>query len=177
MIDSCPGVVTMTSDTGTLGEDLVAHWLQTQGWTVLHHRWRCRWGEIDLIAQQQVAQPFASKDATQASLAFVEVKTRSRGNWDADGLLAVTPRKQAKLWKTAQLFLAQYPALADLPCRFDVASVCCQRLPSSSPSLTSISVGEALSQSRLPAQLLLGQPICLSGYRLTLQNYLESAFG
>ncbi|GET38194.1 hypothetical protein MiSe_29480 [Microseira wollei NIES-4236] len=40
------------ADIGILGEDFVASWLQAQGWTILHRRWRCRWGELDIIAQQ-----------------------------------------------------------------------------------------------------------------------------
>ncbi|MFB2771158.1 YraN family protein [Pelatocladus sp. BLCC-F211] len=38
-------------DIGNAGEDLVAHCLQSQGWVILDRRWRCRWGEIDIIAQ------------------------------------------------------------------------------------------------------------------------------
>lgn len=38
-------------DIGNAGEDLVAQWLQSQGWVILYRRWRCRWGEIDIIAQ------------------------------------------------------------------------------------------------------------------------------
>ncbi|MBW4634981.1 MAG: YraN family protein [Iphinoe sp. HA4291-MV1] len=36
---------------GIAGEDLVAQWLQSNGWVILHHRWRYRNGEIDIIAQ------------------------------------------------------------------------------------------------------------------------------
>lgn len=171
-----------TTQVGCLGEDLVAHWLQIQGWTILQRRWRCRWGEIDLIAQ-------APQEGAQAPLAFVEVKTRSQGNWDANGLLAITAQKQAKLCQTAQLFLAAYPALANLPCRFDVALVCCQRSRSISRESRNISTGESPSVSRfptpttrkatslqMPAQLRLGQPVSFPGYQLTLQSYLEAAF-
>ncbi|MGJ5674399.1 MAG: YraN family protein [Nostochopsis sp.] len=38
-------------DIGNAGEELVAHCLQSQGWVILDRRWRCRWGEIDIIAQ------------------------------------------------------------------------------------------------------------------------------
>lgn len=165
----------MTNNIGSLGEELVAYWLQTQGWSILNRRWRCRWGELDLVAlQSQTQSSQAREHVAQATLAFVEVKTRSSGNWDTNGLLAITPQKQAKIWKTAQLFLAQHPALADLTCRFDVASVYCKQLPSSrSPLLV---CGQADLQSHLPSSLSLGQPVQLAGYRLTLQTYIESAF-
>lgn len=227
---------------GVLGEDLVACWLQEQGWEILHRQWRCQWGELDLIGQQcrteQEAggagevgsqEEFKSKLSSSSAppcLAFVEVKTRSRGNWDADGLLAITPQKQAKLWKAAQLFLANYPDLADLPCRFDVALVLCQRLPKQMPAASSVDEFSAIaekSKSQVgreittpmklkaiaqtsPSQnlggirqhrscktqsfpkgapdrdaiafssVVLGKPISVGGYRLVLQNYIESAF-
>ncbi|ELR97032.1 YraN family protein [Gloeocapsa sp. PCC 73106] len=99
---------------GELGEKFVAQCLENKGWKILHHRWYCPWGEIDLIAYSQLLGD---------QIAFIEVKTRRKYNWDLNGLLAITPSKQAKLWKTAATFLSQYPELADHPCRFDVALV------------------------------------------------------
>jgi putative endonuclease len=96
---------------GKQGEAVVAQWLIARGGKILHHRWRWRSGEIDLIGIEA------------DTLLFIEVKTRNRSNWDADGLLAITPQKQAKILSTAQLFLVKYPDLATYPCRFDVAIV------------------------------------------------------
>jgi putative endonuclease len=98
-------------NTGKQGEEVVAQWLIAHGGKILHQRWRWKRGEIDLIAMES------------GTLLFIEVKTRNRSNWDADGLLAITPQKQARIISTAQLFLLKHPHFAEQPCRFDVAIV------------------------------------------------------
>ncbi|MBR8829445.1 MAG: YraN family protein [Gomphosphaeria aponina SAG 52.96 = DSM 107014] len=139
---------------GKLGEQVVAKWLEKQGWSILHHRWRCRWGEIDLIAQEKCLK----------TIGFVEVKTRKQRNWDANGLLAITPQKQAKLWQTAEIFLSEYPDLANFPCRFDVA-------------LVSYKVGKQASEELVNwCNIKIGEPISWEGYQFALINYIESAF-
>jgi putative endonuclease len=183
-------------DIGVLGEDIVAQWLQSTGWIILHRRWRCRWGELDLVARLDSHYETAggAEGAEGAEgvgllgrnpnskielplLAFVEVKTRSKGSWDAGGLLAITPQKQAKLWQAAQCFLTAYPDFADYSCRFDVALVSCQKLPnrqqSQSPK-TALTTVEATDLSSLSIQL--GQAIKFAGCQLVLQQYLPSAF-
>ena len=181
-------------DIGVLGEELVAQWLQSTGWIILRRRWRCRWGEIDIIARQQPVEDARGRRAggflgssadvnssrtqefTRSErfplLVFVEVKTRSRGNWDAGGLLSITTQKQAKLCQTAQCFLATCPHLIDYPCRFDAALVYCQRL----------STRQNQNLSEVPITLegsktfQLGQAVSSSGYQLVLQEYIPSAF-
>ena len=101
----------MSKQIGDRGEILVAQLLQANGWKILEIQWRCRWGELDLVARDR------------QWLLFIEVKTRSNRNWDADGSLAVNLKKQAKIVKTASIFLSQHPQLANLCCRFDVALV------------------------------------------------------
>ena len=113
-------------DLGIYGERLVQDWLSQQGWEILYRRWHCRWGELDIVAQGYNAQ---GGKLSSPMLAFVEVKTRSRGNWDLDGLLSITRAKQRKLWTTARLFLTRHPHLAKLPCRLDVALVSCHTQP------------------------------------------------
>lgn len=101
----------MTKAVGDRGEVLVAKLLQAKGWQILATQWRCRWGEVDLIA------------CDHQWLLFVEVKTRCDRNWDSDGSLAITSQKQSKIIKTASLFLFKNPQLEQLSCRFDVALV------------------------------------------------------
>ena len=148
-------------DIGHLGEDLVAQWLQATGWIILHRRFSCRWGEIDIIAEYD--RGAIGELSTQHSiLAFVEVKTRSSGSWDAGGRSAITPQKQAKICRTAGIFLAQYPEKADYSCRFDVAIVYCQRLLK---NLTGVTANqEALATSSA------------AGYKFKLQEYILAAF-
>lgn len=140
---------TAQAELGKQGEALTACWLERQGWHILQRHWCCRGGELDLIALQPAL-------AAPPVLAFVEVKTRSRGSWDASGLLAVTLRKQRLLWRAAGLYLAQQPQWAQASCRFDVALVACRR---ASP----------------PAGGLMVQPYGVNQV-LVLQDYLENAF-
>lgn len=92
----------MAKAVGDRGESLVAQLLQANGWKILETQWRCRWGELDLIA------------CDRQWLLFVEVKTRNTRNWDGDGVLAITPQKQIKLVRAASLFLSQHPELEKL---------------------------------------------------------------
>ena len=142
---------------GDLGEQLIGRWLQLQNYELLSQNWRCRWGEIDLIAQEQ---------ATKA-IAFIEVKTRSDRNWDENGLLAINAVKQQKILETASLYLSKNPHLAELPCRFDVALVSYQLCDS---GINSPSIFQNINQ------LQLHQSVIIDNYRLTIKNYLQNAF-
>ncbi|MDP5017254.1 YraN family protein [Anabaena sp. UHCC 0187] len=135
------------ADIGNIGEDLVANWLQSTGWKILHRRFWCRWGEIDIIAEYQ-----------GTTVAFIEVKTRSSGNWDEGGKNAITLQKQAKIWRTAEIFLAEYPQKADYSCRFDVALVHYQ----------------LETKKVIGAEFL--ERLSISGYEFKLLQYIEAAF-
>ena len=94
---------------GRWGEALVADWLRERGWRVIAAGWHCRFGEIDLIAENG------------KYLIFTEVKLRKSTAF-ALAREAVDRRKQEKLRTTAQMYLALHPQPGLQP-RFDVAEV------------------------------------------------------
>ena len=95
---------------GAYYENLVAEYLQTQGYEILEKNYRCRIGEIDLIAKEG------------ETLVFVEVKYR-RNDKMGDPKEAVDQKKQKKISMTASYYLMRECGRMDIPCRFDVAAV------------------------------------------------------
>ena len=93
---------------GAWGEAQVANYLRRKGYTIEAAGYRCRFGEIDLIARKKNV------------ICFVEVKMRSNLS---HGLPReyVTRSKQDKLRTTAAFYLAEREL--ELPARFDVAEV------------------------------------------------------
>ncbi len=139
------------TDIGKLGEEIIAQWLQRQNYQIFAQRWRCREGEIDLIAQEKKTN----------NIVFVEVKTRNLRNWDLNGILAVNEQKQAKLWLTAETFLSKNPQLADLDCRFDLALLTYKPSRKSGKHPTSIILPE------------LHCPIFYQGYEFIIEDYIR----
>ncbi len=95
---------------GRWGEAQVGEWLHKHGYRLLASGYRCRMGEIDLIALKG------------DTVAFVEVKLRKDDRF-ATAREQVTAAKQRRVRTTAEYFLAQYPQYAECYCRFDVAEV------------------------------------------------------
>ena len=95
--------------TGRWGEETAAAYLRRRHYTIVAANYRCRLGEIDLIAEDG------------RYLAFVEVKLRKSGAF-APARAFVDRRKQEKLRITAECWLAEHPA-GGLQPRFDVAEV------------------------------------------------------
>ena len=93
---------------GQWGEALVAQDLRKKGWTLQAAGYRCRLGEIDLVA------------TNRKFLIFVEVKLRKDDHF-ATAAEAVTYKKQERLRAAAETYLAKYPT--KLQPRFDVAEV------------------------------------------------------
>lgn len=98
-----------TRSAGNRGEAAVADYLRKRGYRLLAGQWRCRFGEIDLIARDG-----------QGLLCFVEVKLRSNLQMGLPREY-VNGRKQARLRTAAALYMSVKDL--DEPARFDVAEV------------------------------------------------------
>lgn len=93
---------------GRWGESQVADWLRSKGFRLAAAGYRCRFGEIDLIAEKG------------GYICFVEVKLR-RSDEFAKAREFVDRRKQERLRLTAEHYLTEHPT--ELQPRFDVAEV------------------------------------------------------
>jgi putative endonuclease len=92
---------------GARAEDRCAELLRSAGLRILERNWRCRHGEIDLIAEDRGA------------LVFVEVRMRRAFAFGGAGE-SLTAAKRARLLAAARLYLARR---ATASCRFDVVLV------------------------------------------------------
>ena len=95
---------------GAAGEETVARWYVDAGYRVLDRNWRCREGELDLVA------------ARASTLVFCEVKTRRTTAFGSPAE-AVTLTKQRRIRTLATRWLAEHPSARARDLRFDVASV------------------------------------------------------
>lgn len=93
---------------GNWGEAKAAEFLQKKGIQLLQSNYYTRYGEIDLIMQEQ------------ETVLFVEVKLRKNQNF-ARAADAVTPAKQKKMILTAQAWLEEHECTKIA--RFDVVEV------------------------------------------------------
>jgi putative endonuclease len=82
---------------GALGEQLAVAHLEAAGLRVVARNWRCRWGELDVVAVD---------DATR-TVVFVEVKTRTSDRFGGVEQ-AVTPEKVRRLRRLAGIWLSQH---------------------------------------------------------------------
>ena len=99
---------------GRFAEGLCRWHLRLRGWRILASGWRCRAGEIDILARRR------------GVLAAIEVK--SRRNF-ATGAAALSPNQRRRIARAVETFLMTRPELAALALRFDVMVVEPRRLP------------------------------------------------
>ena len=94
---------------GRRGEDLAARYLEQQGLVILSRNWRCRHGELDLVATDS------------ARLVVCEVKTRSSARYGGPAE-AVDARKVARIRLVTNAWLKAHQ-VRWVPVRFDVLAV------------------------------------------------------
>ena len=91
------------NDRGAAAEALAARFLQERGVRIVERNYRCRGGEIDIIARDG------------ATLVFVEVRLR-RGSAFGGAAASITATKQRRLGLAASHYLARLGR--EPPCRF-----------------------------------------------------------
>ena len=101
------------ADLGRGGEDVAERLYRKMGFRILERNFRCKAGEVDLIARRGPL------------LVFCEVKCRRTDRW-GEPSESVGPAKQARLRRLAAVWLGQRrPGSVDI--RFDVVSVIVRR--------------------------------------------------
>ena len=95
---------------GDTRELLACNYLQQQGAVILERNFRCKTGEIDIIA----------KDSRY--LCFIEVKFRSDNNF-GEPQEAVDLKKQKRICKVSNFYLYSKYKSFDLPVRYDVVAI------------------------------------------------------
>ncbi len=95
---------------GTEYETLAASYLAKNGYHIICKNYRCRAGEIDLVAREQ------------GYLVFIEVKYRSSES-SGSALEAVDAKKQQRIVRVAKWYLMERHISEDQPVRFDVVAI------------------------------------------------------
>jgi putative endonuclease len=95
--------------TGAQGEEIAVRFLAKKKYTIVQRNYRCRYGEIDIIARRKKI------------LIFVEVKTR-RSYAFGSPLEAVSLKKQRAISAGAQEYM-QHAGLSHSAARFDVIAI------------------------------------------------------
>lgn len=96
---------------GKIGEDLACEFLKRENYTILERNFRCRQGEIDIIA----------KDMKSQELVFLEVKARTSFQYGRPAE-AVNNVKQHNIYKCANYYIYKN-RIENIPIRLDVIEI------------------------------------------------------
>ena len=96
--------------TGAQYEQYAGTYLENQGYYILQYNYRCKKGEIDIVARDG------------EYLVFCEVKYRA-GDAGGHPAEAVDLRKQKRISGCALYYMME-KGIDDIPCRFDVIGIC-----------------------------------------------------
>jgi len=94
---------------GMLGEAMAVRFLKKRGYRILQQNFRCRMGEIDVVAQEE------------GNTVFVEVRTSTSSDHNAPAE-SILWKKKKKLVALANFYIKRF-GLEEMPCRFDVIAI------------------------------------------------------
>ena len=95
---------------GKIGEEKAAAYLTKKGYRIRERNYRCRSGEIDIVAEQA------------EYIVFVEVKSRILSAEKVNPLISVTRAKQNRIRKLGEIFL-NHRRIDGFQPRFDVIGI------------------------------------------------------
>lgn len=95
---------------GTQGEMLAVEYLKTKGYEIVISNWKCKSGEIDIIAQME------------QMVVFIEVRTRLNKGSYGTPQESVNDHKQRKVRNTARVYIHQHGKYNE-SIRFDVIAI------------------------------------------------------
>lgn len=95
---------------GSQYEEAACEFLRKKGYRILCRNFRCRIGEIDIVAMEE------------GTLVFAEVKYRKNSRCGHPEE-AVSYYKQRKIIKTAQFYMCRFGIGDNMPCRFDIVAI------------------------------------------------------
>ena len=104
---------------GVRGEMIAARALHQAGLRIVERNWRCRAGELDIVAEER-APDYAQGTSDACWLVLVEVRTR-RGHAYGSARQAFPGKKQAKLRELAALYVQE--KMWQGPWRIDAVAV------------------------------------------------------
>ena len=103
---------------GSRYETMAAAHLEENGYKILERNFRCRMGEVDLIALFEQG----SGTDSEKTIVFVEVKYRSNGRsgqpWEAVGY-----QKRKTICRVADYYRLKHGGLSGYSFRFDIISI------------------------------------------------------
>lgn len=95
---------------GPVGEERAVEYLAGKGYRIIERNYRCRSGEIDIVAR------------CSEYIVFIEVKSRIAGGEEINPLISMTQAKQNRIRKLGEIFL-NHRKVDGLQPRFDVIGI------------------------------------------------------
>ncbi len=114
-------MTTEKQNTGKLGEDIAVKYLENHGYSILERNYRKPWGEIDIIASENVPKnQFLALKSQE--LVFFEVKTQNQKfEWRPEE--NITRHKKRQLSRIVATYIKEHKISEDQDWRIDVLAI------------------------------------------------------